>query len=218
MPPPWWNSVGVASFAPDNAPVGDYAEWLLAHTLAGHLAGSTSAKSYDVTLPSPARAGARRRLASPRLGSTTRQRRGCLDPAALGRRTCRRGRDGEGRRRTRSTSGVVARATPGGRPRQGPAAARRRSRCSEVGLPGSGSGTPGPLSGAPGRPPASRNPRRRQAGSRWSSGPSGDRATLSIGQWPTAARARSPPAVCPPRTARGHNGASTLGPCRHPRC
>ena len=34
----------------NNAPVGDYAEWLLHQTLGGTLAASTSAKSSDLTL------------------------------------------------------------------------------------------------------------------------------------------------------------------------
>ena len=46
----------------NNAPVGDYAEWLLAHTLGGALADSTSAKSYDVTLPDRRRVQVKARL------------------------------------------------------------------------------------------------------------------------------------------------------------
>lgn len=46
----------------NNAPVGDYAEWLLAHALGGTLAHSTSAKSYDLTLPDRGRVQVKARL------------------------------------------------------------------------------------------------------------------------------------------------------------
>jgi hypothetical protein len=46
----------------NNAPLGDYAEWLLAEALGGVLAESTSAKSHDMTLPDGRRVQVKARL------------------------------------------------------------------------------------------------------------------------------------------------------------
>lgn len=50
----------------NNAPVGDFAEWLLARALGGLLADSTSAKSYDLTLPDGRRVQVKARLVADR--------------------------------------------------------------------------------------------------------------------------------------------------------
>ncbi len=46
----------------NNAPIGDYSEWLLARTLGGTLAESTSARSYDLALPDGRRVQVKARL------------------------------------------------------------------------------------------------------------------------------------------------------------
>ncbi len=48
----------------NNAPFGDYAEWLLHRALGGALANSTSAKSYDLTLQDGRRVQVKARLVS----------------------------------------------------------------------------------------------------------------------------------------------------------
>ena len=48
----------------NNAPLGDYAEWLLHRALGGALANSTSAKSYDLTLQDGRRVRVKARLVS----------------------------------------------------------------------------------------------------------------------------------------------------------
>ena len=48
----------------NNAPVGDYAEWLVAQAFNGELAGSTASKSYDLTLPDRRRVQVKARLVS----------------------------------------------------------------------------------------------------------------------------------------------------------
>ncbi len=48
----------------NNAPAGDYAEWLAARGLGGALADNSSVKSYDITLPSGERVQVKARVVS----------------------------------------------------------------------------------------------------------------------------------------------------------
>ena len=48
----------------NNAPAGDYAEWLVAKALGGAIADNRSAKSYDITLPDGDRIQVKARLVS----------------------------------------------------------------------------------------------------------------------------------------------------------